>query len=176
MRWQIWETFRGEAKGAIVFQLSSIMWRIDPAVTTTLPATSRPEVSKEAIIKTPTDAGPSSLTTIDGKVTLQFQELGKVYKTISPFTPIIHRWKATSLLLVQAESPGSSQCFIDPKTGRKYAIVRQAIRLAVETGTKKIMDLVTGKQIPLKNYFADGNSEATISLEAGAGTILEINN
>ncbi|MCK5023969.1 MAG: hypothetical protein KAS04_07370, partial [Candidatus Aenigmarchaeota archaeon] len=90
MRWQIFESFRLGARGTFIFQLCPVMkYSYSPKI-------GKNFKWKSALLKERTNAGYAALSTPKGKTTPQFDELGRVYKSLSPLLPIIKRWKKLS--------------------------------------------------------------------------------
>ncbi len=178
MRWQVWETFRGQSKGVIFFQLAPI-FKCAPE-TSENPA---PDVPwKDILVKEAADAGPAALTTLDAKATPQLEEIGKAFQALGPFSQLILRWRATSETLAKADSPATLQCFVDPKTGQNYAVVvndnlesSEQIRLHVGPGIIKVVDMVHNQnEIKLQEAAAGSDPTGTLDLKAGDGTILQL--
>jgi len=178
IRWQIWETFRGQAKGVVFFQLAPILG-CSPESEKAAP----PDVSwKDILLQEPVHAGPGALLTRKGQTTPQMQEMGRIYGKLRPHLDLIFRWQATDLLLVEAENPGKTQSFIDPQDHSLYAIVinddlKQAheleLRFEVQTTAAKIL-LESGPELSLKEDFTGGSKTAKVLLQAGEGTLIAI--
>ncbi|MBL4700144.1 MAG: hypothetical protein JKX85_02710, partial [Phycisphaeraceae bacterium] len=125
------------------------------------------------------NAGPGGLATLAGLSTPQFDSLGKAYKAIGPHRPLIRRWKAIEQSLVTARKFASTQCFVDPTTGRHYCIVvnndlRRSRDIVLDIQASNAMDMITGKPIELKKSNGSQSMRGTISLPAGGGTIVEL--
>lgn len=176
MRWQIWESLRAGAKGFVCYTLAPEAPDPDTAA---LPAA---DVEwKDVLAKEPTDLGPNALTTPDGRPTPQLEEMGRVYARLAPHTGLIRRWKPVEATRIEVDTPGALQCFTDPETGEVYAVVlnddfQNARAIAVRTGefVKAVHDVIRGGEIALTPEFAGGSAAGTVSLEAGAGTLLRL--
>ena len=176
MRWQIWESVRVGAKGFVCYTLAPEA--PDPE-TATLPAA---DVEwKDVLAKEPADLGPNALTTPDGRVTPQLEEMGRVYANLAPHTGFIRRWKPVEATRIDVEAPGALQCFAEPESGGVYAVVlnddlQNARDIVVRTGESVtgLNDLVRGGKIGLSSDFAGGSAAGTIRLQAGEGTVLRV--
>ena len=80
-----------------------------------------------------------------------------------------------------AEGDAQAQTFIDPETGNAYAVVInddlhevRAVTIRVGESVEAVRDIVHGQDIPLEKDFAGGSSTGTVQLDAGAGTIVAI--
>lgn len=176
IRWQVWETLRSRCKGIIIYTLAPEA--PDPN-TQSLPP---PDVAwKHVLAREAIDLGPNALTNPDGTPTPQLEELGRTYELIARHKGLIGRWKSTSPLAVEITAPGRIQCFIDPPTERRYAVVvnddlhgtrEMAIRLG--PGVKTLADVVRGEEIHVADSGVRGARHGTLALNAGEGTIVEI--
>ncbi len=155
IRWQIWETFRSGCKGAFVFTITP------PAPNPTREKLPPPKnfPYKNVLIKAPVVVGPAGLLSPDASPTLQLKELSKAYRTIAKHKQIIRRWKQISLSGVTVSKPGKIQCFIDPVTKNKYAIILND-------------DLRKAHKLKLT---LSKNDTRIFTLQAGDGTIIELN-
>ncbi|MBL7649528.1 MAG: hypothetical protein JNK74_25405 [Candidatus Hydrogenedentes bacterium] len=176
MRWQVWESFRGGAKGFVCYTVAPEA--PDPATSTLPPA----DVAwKEVLATEPTDLGPNALTNPDGSSTPQLEELGRVYAQLAPHADLLLRLKRTDIEAMSLEGPGAIQGFVDPDTGARYAIIvnddlheRQALRVAVPNATEKIEDLLEHNVLPLTERTLNESRKGTLVLHAGSGTLLGI--
>ncbi len=176
MRWQVWETFRGGAKGFVCYTVAPEA--PDPA-TSTLP----PEnvTWKEVLATQPTDLGPNALTNPDGSTTPQLEELGRVYAQLAPHADLLLRLKRSEIEALRLEGPGALQGFVDPDTGARYAIVvnddlheRRELRLRVNRSIEKLEDLIEHGALPLTGTVVEKPATGTLVLDAGSGTLLGI--
>ncbi len=179
MRWQVWETLRSGGKGMIFYTLAPEA--PTPKTETLPPAKIAEKNSKILLAKQPTDMGPNALTNPNGSPTAQLDELGRAYALIKPHTKLIRRWRRTPLLVATTESPISSQCFVDPKTGSYYAVLvnddlhrPRVAEIRLEAGATALRDIVHKEDIKLTLDFAGGSSTGRLALAAGEGTILAI--
>ena len=180
IRWQIWETIRSGSKGVIFYTLAP---EAPDAKTESLPP---PDIAKEndkiVLAKEPTDLGPNALTNPDGTGTPQLEEIGKAYQLLGPHKPLIRRWNRTSLLAATVESPIEGQCFIDPTTGKFYAVLVNddfhQVRVAeirLKARTNRLTDIIRNEEIELEAAdSADGSRMGRLTLAPGDGTILAI--
>ena len=177
MRWQVWESLRGGAKGVFIFQLSPIM-HIQAGMEDLAP----PEVTwQDVLLREPTDAGPGGLTTPQGGTTPQLRALGDAYARMAPHEPLILGWKPTPLPLAETEAPGRSGCFVTTADGRCFCVVvnddlHQPRRIPIhfQVGTESVIDRVTGNPLSLTKHFDNGTAHGVVELDTGDGTLLEI--
>lgn len=178
IRWQVWETLRSGCKGIIIYTLCPEP--PDPETETLPPSDVAKRNPKIVLAKGPTDLGPNALTNPDGTPTPQLKELGKAYKLLGPHRTLIRRWKAAASPIADTKAPAQIQCFIDPATGRHYAVVvnddlhrARPVDIILETRVKKLFDIVRRKEIELVDDRGNGRRRSAITLAAGEGTILE---
>ncbi len=176
MRWQVWESFRGGAKGFVCYTVAPEA--PDPATATLPPA----DVTwKEVLATEPTDLGPNALTNPDGSTTPQLEELGRVYARLAPHADLLLRLKRIEIAALTLEGPGSLQGFVDPDTGARYAIVvnndlhePQELRLRASGSIAELEDLAEHRALPLTRIALEEPMTGTMTLEAGSGTLLGI--
>lgn len=174
MRWQVWETFRGGAKGYISYTLSPET--PDPARALLPP----PDVTwSNVLAKVPTDLGPNALTTPDGSRTPQFEELGKVYCLLTPHLKLIRHWRKVSSLAVDISANGGIQLFKTSRENARFAIVinndlhrEQDIHVRFAKDVAMVTDITRNKQIPMGSDMFSGNSSIVVKLAPGDGAIL----
>lgn len=167
MRWQVWESFRGGAKGFVCYTVAPEA--PDPATSTLPPA----DVTwKEVLATEPTDLGPNALTNPDGSSTPQLEELGRVYAQLAPHADLLRRLKRCEIEALTLEGQGAIQGFVDPDTGARYAIVinddlheQRELRIRVPSATEQLEDLLEHSVLPL--------AERTLN-ESRTGTLLGI--
>jgi len=176
MRWQVWETFRSGAKGFVCYTLAPEA--PDPKTATFPP----PDVPwKDVLAKTATDMGPNALTNPDCSATPQLKELGRLYARIAPHSSLIRRWRIASRTLLETQSGGSAQVFVDPQSGSLFAVVlnddlhgeRDLVVRVGETITGA-KDLLGRRPITLLRDFTGGSGKCTLHLAPGDGTILAL--
>lgn len=170
MRWQVWETLRSQCRGILIYTLAPEA--PDPA-TAGLPP---PDVAwKDVLAKEATDLGPNALTNPDCSPTPQLVELGRIYSLIGPHKSLIRRWRVTAPPFATVTAPGQIECFTDPTSGRRYALVvnddlHQAqvvqVRLVGETG--HLVDILSNQSLENK----DGAFQ--LRFRPGDGAILEV--
>lgn len=176
MRWQVWETFRGGARGFVCYTVAPEA--PDPATPTLPPA----DVAwKEVLATEPTDLGPNALTNPDGSATPQLEELGRAYAQLAPHADLLLRMKRIEIAGLKVEGPGSLQAFIDPDTGARYAILvnddlheKRGLKLWVSDSVKAMEDLLNQVDLPLTRDASDGSATGTLGLEAGNGALFEL--
>ena len=186
MRWQVWETLRSGAKGVFIYTLAPEA--PDPKTATLNPSPPK-NVSEDILAKQPTDMGPNALTNPDGSTTPQFIELGKIYKSIVPHKPLIHRWKPITPWQAGFWAIDTNfQCFFDPFERKHYAVIvnqelknSRAIDVRIDDKRLSLYDIVRKKKLNLtagRDPSSTGMNSATIGgyapLTAGEGTILRI--
>lgn len=175
MRWQVWEAFRGGAKGFFCYTLAPEA--PDPSTVSAAP----PEVTwTEVLAHEETDLGPNALTNPDGSVTPQLETLGRVYAALAPWEPLIRRWRRESDGGIETESPASVQVFSSITEGERYAILlnddlqqEQSVNIRLNAPFVFLRDLVQNQDIPLTAAGA-GCMTGRISLEAGDGRLLQL--
>ena len=180
IRWQIWETIRSACKGILFYTLAP---EAPNAKTESLPP---PDIAKKndkiILAKEPRDLGPNALTNPDGTATPQLEEIGKAYQLLAPHKALIRRWKRTDRLVATVEAPIEEQCFIDPTTGKHYAVVvnddlhrTRVAKIHLGAETTRLADIILNEEIELEEAdFAGGGRLGHVTLEAGEGTILVI--
>lgn len=176
MRWQVWESFRGGARGFVCYTVAPEA--PDPATASLPPA----DVSwKEVLATQPTDLGPNALTNPDGSATPQLEELGRVYAQLAPYADLLLRLKRTQIRGLTLEGPGALQGFVDPTTGERYAIVvnddlhePQQLTLRVEGSIVAVEDLIQQKTLTLTRNNVDTSATGILALDAGGGTLLKL--
>jgi hypothetical protein len=181
-RWQIFESFRLGARGTFVFQLCPIV-----------KADNNKKLKKDfkwksVILKQRKNAGYAGLTTPKGKTTPQFDELGRVYKSLFPLLPIIKRWKKLSAYkMFETYPPISAACFIDPDSKKYYAIIlnsnlkesQNAKVVFSDWGLeninigKTVYDYISNKKIAVETSNTN-RKEINFKLAPGDGKILKL--
>lgn len=180
IRWQIWETIRSGGKGVIFYTLAPEA--PDPKTESLPPPDIAKQNDKIILAKEPTDLGPNALTNPDGTATPQLEEIGRAYRLIAAHKALIRRWRRTDRPIATVESPIAGQCFVDPTTGKYYAVVlnddfhREHIaEIGLQAGTTGLADIVRDRQINLKGLDStDRTGFGRLTLAAGEGTILAI--
>ena len=179
IRWQIWESVRSGCKGILFYTLAP---EAPSAQTESLPP---PDIAKKndkiVLAKEPTDLGPNALTNPDGTVTPQLEEIGKAYRLLDPHKPLIRRWRRTHESAATVQAPIQVQCFLDPVSGKHYAVVinddfhqAHVAEIRFQPGTIGLADVIHNKQIVLRGDLADGSRVGLLPLAAGEGKILAI--
>ena len=176
MRWQVWEAFRGGAKGFICYTLAPEA--PDPA-SSTAPV---PDVTwKDVLAQSETDLGVNALTTPDGSGTPQLDELGRIYAQLSPHTALIRGWRMLEGGGVQVSAPCQSQAFHDDTGGDTYAVVlnddfHESVTASVnlETPFGSATDILRAENIKTSVDSGGKGASCTIHLEPGEGTILRL--
>jgi hypothetical protein len=176
MRWQVWESLRGGAKGFVCYTVAPEA--PDPA-TSTLP----PEdvAWKDVLATQPTDLGPNALTNPDGSTTPQLEELGRIYNQIAPYANLLLRLKRIEITGLAVEGTGSLQGFLDPDTGARYAIVvnddlheSRALRLSVRDSETMVEDQLNKSVITRGPDNTPTPRTYDLTLSSGDGTLLLI--
>ena len=179
IRWQVWETLRAGGRGIIIYTLAPEA--PDPK-TEDLPT---PDIVKQnERIKPaaePTDLGPNALTNPDGSPTPQLEELGRLYAKIARHKDLIRRWKKTPDSPITAEAPAKLQCFTDPRTDNRYAVIlndnlteKADLILAAEQAVKTIQEITQGRIVWKSSGQSTEEHQAHITLPAGGGAILQV--
>jgi hypothetical protein len=171
MRWQVWESFRGGAKGFICYTL--IPETPDPKTA----SEASPDVTwKEVLLKKAIDPGPNALTTPEGAPTPQLEELGRVYALLAPHTEIIRRWRVQSPSSLTGEGNCRLQTFVDSVDQGLYAIVvndnlheAQTLTLQLGKNITALVDITRNSAIPIS-----GDRTAAIRLESGDGAVVRL--
>ena len=179
MRWQVWEAFRGQAKGIFFYQIGVALGGGPETSSKPSPDPWWVQGKTEILMTEPTDTGPSALITIDAEATPQLVELGKLFKRLAPHTELILRWQAHPGPIVAAESPASVQAFTDPTTGRAYVVVlnddlreAKAITLRFSAPIRGLSDIILKQPVSVADEADAAGVRATIRLRPGDGTIL----
>lgn len=169
MRWQFFEALRVGGRGIFYFQLGSIMAANPESATRALAADfAWPEV----VLKEPVNAGPAGLVTPDGRMTPQFDELGRLYRAAAPWKELITRWQPQEM--PQLEAPFTGAGFFDPSDGAVYWLVlnnslREERQLQVPGwGSETAADMLTGRVFPV-----DAAGNLVLNLAPGEGAILK---
>lgn len=176
MRWQVWEAFRGGAKGFICYTL--VPEAPDPA-TATAPA---PDVTwKEVLAEAESDLGVNALTTPDGRTTPQLDELGRVYAQLSSHMVLIRRWRMLGGGGAQVAAPCQAQAFRDDADGSTYAVVlndnfHESVTVSVnlEAPFVSATDILRAENIETSMDPGGKGASCSIHLEPGEGTILRL--
>ncbi len=180
IRWQIWETVRSACKGVLFYTLAPEAPNVK---TESLPPPDIAKTNDEIILaKEPTDLGPNALTNPNGTATPQLEEIGKAYRLLAPHKPLIRRWERTDRPVATVESPMEGQCFMDPTTGKYYAVVvnddfhrARVAEVRLKAGTTRLADVIRNEGLDLEEAdFAGGGRLGRVTLAAGEGTILAI--
>jgi len=183
----LWVTNMAEADLPRLITECNIFYTLAPeapnAKTESLPP---PDIAKKndkiILAKEPTDLGPNALTNPDGTATPQLEEIGKAYQLLAPHKALIRRWKRTDRLVATVEAPIEEQCFIDPTTGKHYAVVvnddlhrTRVAKIHLGAETTRLADIILNEEIELEEAdFAGGGRLGHVTLAAGEGTILGI--
>jgi hypothetical protein len=164
-------------KGIFFFQLVPIM--TSEAGTEKIKT---PDVEwKDVLLKKNIDAGPGGLTNPDGTVTPQFQELGRFYKQIAPYRSQILRWQKTAADGIEIKNNNSIDLtiFLDSSTKLKYAVIvnsnlaqSKSFEITIPSKFKRVLDLMNQRVVTTSSKTG---STVSFTLNAGEGTILEIN-
>ena len=174
MRWQVWETFRSGAKGFVCYTLAP---EAPNPKNESLPP---PKVAwKKVLAKKPTDLGPNALTNPDGSVTPQLEELGRLYARLTLHADLLRHWRRLAEPLLEANAPGKTQLFLDPRDQTVYALVlnddlrrKQIVSMRVGERITAVRNVLTGAAMTLEKDFAGGSSTIEFPLAAGDGVIL----
>lgn len=190
IRWQIWETFRSQYKGAFVFLLTPVQQPGENNAPVELHT--NPDLDPVQTRNSNDPFGPTALTYADGADSYLIKALSEVYEAIGKHKQIIRSWRKTDNFLVNepqepadfATAVGSdifgnslrSACFLDPVTNRRYCIVinndlqyQQTIELEFDNSVANVTDIINNAEVSL-----NGENKGSVTLRAGDGTILEV--
>jgi hypothetical protein len=106
--------------------------------------------------------------------------MGEAYREIQKLVPVLQRLRFSNIPVIFPSGPLRTQTFQDMQ-GNIYAVVVNddtdqpaGKRLEVLPGIQAVRDLRRGKELPLVAGARGGLQHTTVSLEAGGGTLLEL--
>ena len=177
-RWQVWEAIAGGAKGVVYF----LLWFGNTTHTSPTGAPP-PKLSAEAgprIEKAWDTEQPGALLNLDGTATRQMVAMGETYREVQKIVPVLQRLRFSSIPVIFPRSPLRTQTFQDTQ-GKIFAVVVNddtdqpaEKQLEVLPGIEAVRDLRRDKELPLVAGARGGLQNTTVSLDAGGGTLLEL--
>jgi len=176
MRWQIWEGLRNGVKGVLFYVLLGVP-KGRPDAKPVEQEALKPVLAKERI-----PIGFDALLDFRGRPTPQFREVAFLFRALDPHRPLLRRLAPTQVEWVASGKDAQVGNFTDPTTGQPVAVVvnpdfeaAREVELVVGTGVKKVVDVLTGKELKLEPLgWAGGNFRIGLRLDAGAGALLQL--
>ncbi|MCX7969595.1 MAG: hypothetical protein N3B10_14065, partial [Armatimonadetes bacterium] len=182
-RWQIWQAIAAGAKGVVFFVLfpePNDRKPDDPSegpIPTDAIHPTWPRVSE----KLATNAGTALLYN-DGTPTKQLLTISETFAFLEPHLELLWRLKPC-FPVAFADSPFRAKSFIDPDDGSAVVVVvnddtdsERKSTVKILPPVEKVRDLIKGEDLTAKTDEVTGLMQVAISLPAGGGTILLIDN
>jgi hypothetical protein len=175
-RWQVWQGLAAGAKGVIFFVL------FPPGNDRTAETSPSPPArdSFPRIAKATPTGQPAALLNIDSTPTAQMAAMGAAYADVERLAPVLQSLSRSNFPAVFAGGPLHCETFHDGK-GNLYAIVvndntDQAVtgEITLLPGIERVRDLRAGRELPVAAPRKDSLQRATVSLEPGGGTLLQL--
>ena len=183
-QWMVWEGLAGGAKGVVFFTL----WPDRNFERTSADSPRNPEHLARAkdpeagpkIDKTLDTGQPGALLHVNSTPTPQLVAMGEAYQEVKKLAPVLQKLRFSNIPVVFSTNPFRTQTFRDGR-GNLYAMVVNdntdepvESSLAVLPGIQAVRDLRQGKALKLVPGPRNGLQSTTVSLEAGGGTLLQL--
>ena len=183
-RWQIWESVACGAKGVIFFTL----WP-DRNFERTAPDSPRdPQSEARALsdeagprIENTVDTGePGALLHVDSAPTRQMVAMGEAYAEVAKLIPTLQRLRFSNIPVAFSPTPFRAQTFRDEQGGFYAVVVNDDTDhpvtrdISVLPGIRAVRDLRAETMLDLEPGPRSGLQTSALSLEAGGGTVLQL--
>jgi len=183
-RWQIWEGIAGGAKGVIFYTLwperNFRRTSPDSPRDREQEARARSEEAGPKIDRILDTGQPGGLLNVNSTPTRQLVAMGEAYKEVERLAGVLRKLRFSNIPVVFSAGPFRTQTFRDGQ-GNLYAMVVNddtdkpvTSSVIVLSGIQAVHDLRKGKKLKLAAGPRKGLQSTTVSLEAGGGTLLQL--
>lgn len=185
MRWQVWESIAAGAKGVVFYTLfPDRNWGRNSPQSPRNPEHERRANHPEAgpKLEHEWDTGqPGALLNIDSTPTRQLVTMGEAYRDVQKLSAVLQTLRFSDIPVIFSSGSFRVQTFRDGH-GELYAIVvndntDEPVKQSLEVlpGIVAVSDLLHEQDLELVPGAGSGLQNTNVALEAGGGTLLQLN-